>query len=192
MMKQTVHIVTAVLHRLNFTLAACAWRASVLSSRPKQPAAHICLSPVCYANSNLLTTSRLQWKDNIKIILKKIEWDVVDWIHLAQDRDQWRAVVNTVMNLRVTENSGYLLSSLAANSFSRKGSALWSYWMIVIIRSTRRSEMRVIFWLENVGWPTHVQEINMKMYNKQEQHVRVWTAFVWLRIGPNVELLWTR
>jgi hypothetical protein len=32
---------------------------------------------------------------------KGIEWDAVDWIHLAQDRDQWRALVNTSMNLRI-------------------------------------------------------------------------------------------
>jgi hypothetical protein len=31
--------------------------------------------------------------------LREIEWDVIDWIDLAQDRDQWRALVNTVMNL---------------------------------------------------------------------------------------------
>jgi hypothetical protein len=39
--------------------------------------------------------------DNIKIDLTEIGWDGVDWIDLAQDRDQWRALVNTVMNLRV-------------------------------------------------------------------------------------------
>jgi len=33
--------------------------------------------------------------------LREIVWEVVDWIHLAQDRDQWRAVVNTVMNFLV-------------------------------------------------------------------------------------------
>jgi hypothetical protein len=33
--------------------------------------------------------------------LRKIGWDGMDWIDLAQDRDQWRAFVNTVMNLRV-------------------------------------------------------------------------------------------
>jgi hypothetical protein len=38
---------------------------------------------------------------NIKIDLKDIGWDVVDWVDLAQDRDQWRALVNTVMDLRV-------------------------------------------------------------------------------------------
>jgi hypothetical protein len=31
--------------------------------------------------------------------IREIGWEVVDWIHLAQDRDQWRTVVNTVMNL---------------------------------------------------------------------------------------------
>jgi hypothetical protein len=33
--------------------------------------------------------------------IRKIGWEVVEWMHLAQDRDQWQAVVNTVMNLRV-------------------------------------------------------------------------------------------
>jgi hypothetical protein len=37
----------------------------------------------------------------IRMILREIAWEDVDWIHLAQDRDQWRAVVNTVMNVRV-------------------------------------------------------------------------------------------
>jgi hypothetical protein len=37
--------------------------------------------------------------DNIKIDLRDIKWGGMDWIDLAQDRDQWRAPVNTVMNL---------------------------------------------------------------------------------------------
>jgi hypothetical protein len=41
-----------------------------------------------------------RWADNIKIVLREIGWDGMDWIDLAQDRDQWRALVNTVMNLR--------------------------------------------------------------------------------------------
>jgi hypothetical protein len=44
---------------------------------------------------------RRSWVDNIKIDLREIGWDGVDWIELAQDRDQWRALANTVMNLRV-------------------------------------------------------------------------------------------
>jgi len=44
---------------------------------------------------------RCRRKDNIRMGLRKTEWEGVDWTHLAQDRDQWRAPVNTVMNLRV-------------------------------------------------------------------------------------------
>jgi len=43
---------------------------------------------------------RRKWEDNIRMDLREILWEVV-WIRLPQDRDQWRAVVNTVMNLRV-------------------------------------------------------------------------------------------
>jgi hypothetical protein len=44
---------------------------------------------------------RRTWVDNIKIDLREIGWNGMDWIDLAQDRDQWNALVNTVMNLRV-------------------------------------------------------------------------------------------
>jgi hypothetical protein len=44
---------------------------------------------------------RRRWVGNIKMDLREIGWDGEDWIELAQDRDQWRALVNTVMNLRV-------------------------------------------------------------------------------------------
>jgi hypothetical protein len=45
---------------------------------------------------------RRRWEDEIKKDLKGIEWGGMEWIDLAQDRDRWRALVNTVMNLRVT------------------------------------------------------------------------------------------
>jgi hypothetical protein len=48
-----------------------------------------------------LGRQRLRRVDNIKIKLREIGWDGMDWIHLAQYRDQWKALVNTVMNLRV-------------------------------------------------------------------------------------------
>jgi hypothetical protein len=47
-------------------------------------------------------------------------WGGVDWIDLAQDRDRWRALVNTVMNLRVLLNAGKFLSSCTTGSFSRR------------------------------------------------------------------------
>jgi hypothetical protein len=47
-----------------------------------------------------LGRSRRSWVDNIKMDLRDTGWDDMDCIDLAQDRDQWRALVNTVMNLR--------------------------------------------------------------------------------------------
>jgi hypothetical protein len=44
---------------------------------------------------------RRRWEDGIKMDLREIGWGGVEWIHLAQGRDRWRAVVNAVMNLRV-------------------------------------------------------------------------------------------
>jgi hypothetical protein len=44
---------------------------------------------------------RRRWVDNMKMDLRAVGWDGRDWIDLAQDRDQLRALVNTVMNLRV-------------------------------------------------------------------------------------------
>jgi len=46
-----------------------------------------------------LGISRRRWEDNIKINIKEVGG--MDWIELAQDRDRWRTLMNTVMNLRV-------------------------------------------------------------------------------------------
>jgi hypothetical protein len=48
-----------------------------------------------------LERSRRRWENGIKWILVRLVGGVLEWIHLAQDRDRWRAVVNAVMNLRV-------------------------------------------------------------------------------------------
>jgi hypothetical protein len=48
-----------------------------------------------------LERSRRRWEDGIKMDLREIGWEGVKWIHLAQDRDPCRAVVNAVMNLGV-------------------------------------------------------------------------------------------
>jgi hypothetical protein len=44
---------------------------------------------------------RHRWVDNIKMDLREIGWNDVGWTDMAQYRDQWRALVNTVLNLRV-------------------------------------------------------------------------------------------
>jgi hypothetical protein len=44
---------------------------------------------------------RRRWEDGIRMDLREIGWRSVEWIQLAQNRDRWRAFVNTVMNLRV-------------------------------------------------------------------------------------------
>jgi hypothetical protein len=48
-----------------------------------------------------LERPRHRWEDNIKMDLREIGFWDVDWIHWAQDRDRWRALVNMVMNLQV-------------------------------------------------------------------------------------------
>jgi hypothetical protein len=44
---------------------------------------------------------RRRWEDSLKMDLRETGFRDVDWIHWAQDRDRWRALVNTAMNLRV-------------------------------------------------------------------------------------------
>jgi hypothetical protein len=43
--------------------------------------------------------------------LREVEWEGVDWIHLAQDRNKWQALVNTVMNLHASQKVGSFLTS---------------------------------------------------------------------------------
>jgi ribosome biogenesis protein Nip4 len=54
---------------------------------------------------------RSRWEDNIKMDLGETGFGDVDWIHLAQYRDRWLAVVNMVINLRVSQNVGNFLTS---------------------------------------------------------------------------------
>jgi len=52
---------------------------------------------------------RHRWEDNIRIHLREIELEVVDCIHVAHDRDQWRALVNTAMKPSVSIKGGECL-----------------------------------------------------------------------------------
>jgi hypothetical protein len=51
-----------------------------------------------------LTRPRRRWKDNIKMSLQEVGCGIMDWINLAQDRDRWWTVLNSVMNLRIPYN----------------------------------------------------------------------------------------
>jgi hypothetical protein len=48
-----------------------------------------------------LRRPRSRWLDNIRMVLGEVGWGDVDWIGLAKDRNNWRALVNSVLNLRV-------------------------------------------------------------------------------------------
>jgi hypothetical protein len=48
-----------------------------------------------------LRRPKRRWVNNIKMDLTTVGWDCMEWIDLAQDRDRWRALMNTLMNLRV-------------------------------------------------------------------------------------------
>jgi hypothetical protein len=52
-----------------------------------------------------------RWENNIRMDFREIDWEGVDWMYLAQDRDQWRAVANTIMKLRVPKKAEIFLNS---------------------------------------------------------------------------------
>jgi len=54
--------------------------------------------------------SRRIWVYNIRMYLGETGWEVVDWIYLDQDRVQWLALVNTVINLQVAKEAGNFLT----------------------------------------------------------------------------------
>jgi hypothetical protein len=56
-----------------------------------------------------LERPRHRWEDGIKMALRETSWGGVEWIHLAQDRDHWWALVNAVMNLRIMAPQSWLV-----------------------------------------------------------------------------------
>jgi hypothetical protein len=61
--------------------------------------------------------SRRSWVNNIKMDLREIGWGGMDLIDLADDREQWVALLNTVKNIRIPQNAGKFFSSCAIGGF---------------------------------------------------------------------------
>jgi hypothetical protein len=66
-------------------------------------------------------TSRLRWDNKVKMDLKKIGWEDMDWIDIVQDRENWQVLVNTLLKLEIPWNGGNFLTSWATVSFSSSG-----------------------------------------------------------------------
>jgi hypothetical protein len=58
-----------------------------------------------------LERPRHRWENNIKMYLREIGFGDVDWVHMAQDRDRWRPLVNRVMNVCFLQNAANFLTS---------------------------------------------------------------------------------
>jgi hypothetical protein len=76
------------------------WAGHVARMGPKRNSYRILLGKS--EGKRLLETRRHRWVDNIKMDLKEIGWGGMDWIDVAQDRGQWRTLVNTVMEPSVS------------------------------------------------------------------------------------------
>jgi hypothetical protein len=62
---------------------------------------------------------RRRWYSNIKMDHREREWEGVDWIHLAEDRNQWQTLASMVINFRLLLKAGNFLTSRVNISFSR-------------------------------------------------------------------------
>jgi hypothetical protein len=74
----------------------------------------------------IIRNTKAYVRDNIKMDIGEIGQSGMDWINLAQDRDQWRGLVNTVIHLRWSLNVREFLSSCSRWQHLREGPATWS------------------------------------------------------------------
>jgi hypothetical protein len=82
--------------------------------------------------------------DNIKLDLRETGWDGTYWIDLAQDRDQWRALMNMVMNLEVSHVEKFSSRS-AIGGFSRRAQLHGISYLVISLSSCFRSRVSFIF-----------------------------------------------
>ena len=62
--------------------------------------------------------SQCKWEDNIKMDVKEMGWEGMNWIHMTQDRDKGQAVVNIIIYLQATLNVTYFVISWGVDNFS--------------------------------------------------------------------------
>jgi hypothetical protein len=96
-------------------------------------------------------------------ILKDIAWEVVDWINLAQDRDQLRVLVNTVMNHQILWNDGKFLGSWVTISFTMEFICTYKYlymYMCIVV-SAPGMIICWILWLRSSWFPQSLQTISL-------------------------------
>jgi hypothetical protein len=84
------------------------WAGHVARKREKKKAYNLWMETP--ERNRPLGRPRRRWLDNIKMYFGEKGWDGVDWVGLAQDVDQWRALVNALMNLQVSLNAEKLSS----------------------------------------------------------------------------------
>jgi hypothetical protein len=82
------------------------------SSNSRRCTGHVvCMGEMWNVYKILVGRRRWRWEDNIRMNHREIGWESADWMHLAQNRDQLQALVNTVMKLQDPKQVGNLLTS---------------------------------------------------------------------------------
>jgi hypothetical protein len=90
--------------------------------------------------------------DNIKMNVIEIGWGGMDWIDLAQDRDQWKVLVNTVMNLRAPLNIGKFLRSWATGGFWRRAHLHGGRCINSVTAHTSCRHLVALKWQRSCAW----------------------------------------
>jgi hypothetical protein len=92
--------------------------------------------------------------DNIRMYLGEVGWGDVDWVGLAQDRKRWRALVNSVLNLRVPCNAGKLSSGLTTGGLSSSAQLHRVRSLVISSLKPIDPEDKVGMFLRNLGCPS--------------------------------------
>jgi hypothetical protein len=94
----------------------------------------------------------------------------MDWLNLAQDRDQWKAVIHMPMNLRIPQNTGKFLSSCTAGGFSRKAQL---HWCLIKVSILYNKKQNVDSFLDNCFLFTFLKNYTQKQYKHVTELARI-------------------